>query len=82
MLTVCVLAVNFILENPDIKAISFVGSDQAVSHHGLFGQGLNREKCYLVLDRLYKMLKIRKLQFDRQVVIQNIFFDGWYAVLV
>lgn len=25
------LAVNFICDNPDIKAISFVGSDQAVS---------------------------------------------------
>jgi len=57
MLTDCVSAVNFILENPDIKAISFVGSDQAVSHHGLFGQGLNRNK--MLLESLYKMLKLK-----------------------
>lgn len=28
---ICCLAVRFICENPDIKAISFVGSDRAVS---------------------------------------------------
>ena len=30
-LVLCVTAVDFICEQPDIKAISFVGSDQAVS---------------------------------------------------